>query len=434
MKGIYLKRIVGGFVILAIIFGSIFLLDFCYVLDDDWSRIMWHSFYSQEENIDHVYIGASHVYTGLDPLAMDELNGGNNFNLSTPNQSLESSYYCLREADRLNELSHVYVELGYMTSTLNSYKEETVITNTWRVTDYMKPSWNKVDAVMKMNTVDYLFDAVFPFLRYREHAADIQWIKERVAYKQGDSYKNYQYYDSGYGAYYEPKGDWSTTTVLSNLLQHIPRQPEEMVMTEDAQRYLKKIILYCRERDIGLTLFVSPVYELHVYATENYDGFYNSVKEIADEYHVPFYDFNLVKESVLDIQHKENFMNLNHMNNTGSSLFTEVFFNIVNASPEDNDGCFYGSYAEKMSETDPAVYGIYFKETTSDAYLYKIASNRTGNIEYQISFYPLEGDGYIGQDFSENALFYLPVGWSGTVVVTWRLAGTDTEEVLAVSL
>lgn len=205
-------------------------------------------------------------------------------------------------------------------------------------------------------------------------------------------------------------------------------------MTEDAQRYLKKIILYCRERDIGLTLFVSPVYELHVYATENYDGFYNSVKEIADEYHVPFYDFNLVKESVLDIQHKENFMNLNHMNNTGSSLFTEVFFNIVNASPEDNDGCFYGSYAEKMSETDPAVYGIYFKETTSDAYLYKIASNRTGNIEYQISFYPLEGDGYIGQDFSENALFYLPVGWSGTVVVTWRLAGTDTEEVLAVSL
>lgn len=434
MKGIYLKRIAGFFVILTIVFGLICLLNFCYVLEDEWSRIMWHSFYSQE-NIDHVYIGASHVYTGLDPLTLDELNGGNNFNLSTPNQSLESSYYCLREADRLHELSHVYVELGYTSSTLNSYKDETIITNTWRVTDYMKPSWNKVSAVVRMNTADYLFDAVFPFLRYREYAMDVQWIKERIAYKQGDSYKDYQYYDSGYGAYYEPKGDWSTTTVLSNLLQHMPRQPEEMAMTEDAQRYLKKIILYCREHDIELTLFVAPVYELHVYATENYDGFYNGIKEIADEYNVPLYDFNLVKESVLDIQHKENFMNLGHMNNTGSALFTEAFFNIVNASLEENADCFYTSYAEKMRETVPTVYGIYFTQMAdADTYIYKIASNRTGDMEYQIRLYPQEGDEYILQDFSTNNLFYLPVGWRGTVMITWRFTGTDAEEVLVVSL
>ena len=78
-------------------------LNYIYVMPDDWSNKLWSDFYS-DDNIDYLYLGSSHVYCGIDPYILNDVNGKNNFNLSSHSQLLNGSYYLLKEADRKNKL------------------------------------------------------------------------------------------------------------------------------------------------------------------------------------------------------------------------------------------------------------------------------------------------------------------------------------------
>lgn len=56
-------------------------LNYLYVETDEFSRKMFYSFYSEPDNIDNLFVGASHVYVDIEPAQLDALNGMNNFNL-----------------------------------------------------------------------------------------------------------------------------------------------------------------------------------------------------------------------------------------------------------------------------------------------------------------------------------------------------------------
>lgn len=81
-------------------------LDYIYVSDSAWERILWHNFYKDDGKIDNIYLGSSHVYCDINPMQLDDMNGQFNFNLSSGAQRLNGSYYLLKEADKNNSLSH----------------------------------------------------------------------------------------------------------------------------------------------------------------------------------------------------------------------------------------------------------------------------------------------------------------------------------------
>lgn len=105
-----IARIMARVLIFCVVLSG---LNYIYVDVPPWERILWHNFYESEGKIDNLYLGSSHVYYDIDPFLMDELNGQYNFNLSTSGQVMNGTYYLLREADRHNDLSHVYIELYY---------------------------------------------------------------------------------------------------------------------------------------------------------------------------------------------------------------------------------------------------------------------------------------------------------------------------------
>ena len=62
------------------------VMNYLYIDDtDEFSRYMLHEFYEEEENIDRLYLGSSHVFCGINPVILDDINGENNFNLSGSN-------------------------------------------------------------------------------------------------------------------------------------------------------------------------------------------------------------------------------------------------------------------------------------------------------------------------------------------------------------
>ena len=422
--------------ILVLLFVVFFLLgnkilNYLYWMEDDWCRVFWHNYYAQTENIDHIFLGSSHVYCGLNPEILDEKTQKNNFNMATPAQRLIESYYLLKEADRHNTIKKAYLELYYNPSTgnLGDYQNHISVLNGWKCMDHMKNSFYKLETLISINPSQYYLEAFFPYIRYREYIMDGDWIKECVEYKTSENYKEYIFND-GLGTFRD-KGYYYTNLEVQELSFIRDRKPEEMHLTEEAEKYLRKIILYCQERNISLTFFTVPVHDIQLIATENYDSYASQIKEIATEYDVPYYDFNMVREEYLPIQDRQYFMNVGHLNAKGAELYTNFFYEIVSKSPEDNRKYFYDSYQEKLEYSEAKVYGIYrfndnILEIQEGDMVKKIkkmiiASNREDELEYQVFWTPYSSkETTLLRDFSKNKEFDLPAEEYGNCTIVWR--------------
>lgn len=433
-KWLYLYRkwfnIIIGIIALIVIFcGITRILNYMYFTDNDWERILWHNFYEDNGKIENIYLGSSHVYCSINPMQLDDINGKYNFNLSSSSQSLNSSYYLLKEADKNNSLSHVYLELFYWFSI--KYNSEMDITNKksiihCRNTDYMKNSYNKLAYILSCSEPDKYIDILFPFVRYRTELDNWDYIKETIKYKTTDMYSAFEYHsdlydEKGYDEYRKQGYNYSTINFLDNQrLFCQDRIINENPIGENSEEYIRKIINYCQSRDIPITLFISPIDELQLISTENYDNYINQVREIAEECETEFYDFNLAKKEYLDIQHGECFRDVGHLNYKGSNIFTQFFSEVVSRASSENEKYFYNSYEEKLQSTDPSIYGLYYADSDK-LRTYHIAANRKEGMEYKIILNPTEGNQQIIQDFAENNEFVLSVNEHGVCTIVARM-------------
>lgn len=431
----HLKRIVE-------IAGALFIfltisnaLSYMYNNGGDWERILWHNFYEDKGKIENLYLGSSHVYFALDPTLLDDLNGQYNFNLSNGGQRLNSSYYLLREADRCNSLSHVYLELYHRISVTTNTGSDPVYDfyRCWDNTDNMKNSFNKLEYQLHLTGVDRYAEIFFPFIRYRAHLDDWDYIHQTLAGKMTADYRAYEYRqvdeDTGMVTEYRKQGYRYTTGMLRDAdLTYERAVMEDDPMGKTSEEYLRKIIDYCQQKNIPLTLFITPTPELQFLCTEHYDYYINQVRDIAEEYQIPFYDFNLAKEEYLPIKQNRYFLDIGHLNADGAGMFTPFFYEVVSGDAADNEIYFYDSYEEKLQNTAPAVYGIYYwyPETTEEMpepqKTFRIASNRDEGMEYYIILTPEGGEQYMVQYFAENKEFTVPRNEDGICTIVSRMA------------
>lgn len=203
------------------------------------------------------------------------------------------------------------------------------------------------------------------------------------------------------------------------------RPPESLALTYDAEKYLRKIIEYCQKNEIEITLFSSPIYELQVLSTENYDAYIEQIKQIAKEYQVKYYDFNVAKEENLSIQNIEMFMDPGHLNVKGARMFTEFFYTVISMPSEENKELFYNSYMEKMRNNESNVYGIYYYSAVdnNEEWFVNIASNRATGLEYKVIMTGEDGEQKVYQEFSNNKSYRIPKKWVGICTILWREQG-----------
>lgn len=223
---------------------------------------------------------------------------------------------------------------------------------------------------------------------------------------------------------YQDKGYYFTDEKLSDkplLVNYKWNMKAEGLMPDNTQRYLRKIIEFCQEREINITFFVVPMYEAQILGTLDYDGYFRQISTIASEYGVPLYDFNMCKTEYLDIMHREYFMNMGHLNKEGADLFTPFLWNVLSGDPEKNKKYFCSTYAEKISLDAPETYGVLFIADENNVRHYTVASNREEGLEYHITLRLADGQQQIIQEFSENKEFVLPGDLSGTMVIITRV-------------
>lgn len=168
---------------------------------------------------------------------------------------------------------------------------------------------------------------------------------------------------------------------------------------------------------------------MQLISTEGYDHYINEVREIAQEYGIPFYDFNLAKEQYLPIQQDRHFFDAGHLNCYGAAVYTPFFYEVVSGKEAENKEYFYASYADKLRGAAPAIYGIYYRdsEESEQTRIMWIASNQDSEMEYKVTLTPNEEEPYIVQDFDTNKEFMVSQDEHGICTITARMKESSGE-------
>lgn len=441
------KRICKICAAVSLCFFMVGALNYIYADVEPWYRILWHDYYKDEGRIDQVCLGSSHVYHDIDPSILDDADGAYHFNMASPGQCLNGSYYLLKEASKGNRLSHAYLELYYKCSAKNNFKgdidpvcDPESYNFNWQNTDYMHFSWNKLAYMRTIGGLEDCPAVLLPFSRYRSNLGNWDYVRKTIEKKKEISYKAYEYHSDskqeGINVYdeYQGQGYWYSTR---KFLEGERLFEQSLTLSENplgttSEGYIRKIISFCKKEGIQVTLFISPINDLQLVSTEDYDHYISQIREIAEEYRVDFYDFNLAKEKYLSLNDGKYFRDVGHLNNAGAALYTPFFQKVVSGKREDNEKYFYASYEEKLEKTAPAIYGLYYRyipaseDNPQPSRKYAIASNRTEGLEYRVSLKKSDEDGFIVQMSGKEKSFVLPAEQHGVCRIECRTAGGES--------
>lgn len=418
--------------------GIMNILHYIYVNDyandsSSWERAVMKEFYSQEENIDYLYIGSSHIYMDIIPAKLDEINGRNNFNLSTSAQPMMASYYLLKEALKYHSPEHVYLEMYYMIPCIyGNLDNAEVLTRHWEILYQMPPSLNKLDYKFHLANKKFGMMTFFPLRQYSEHLFDTAYIKENLEQKQTDYYRNYIHIWDARAPLFE-KGFCTTLNYMEpGTFEGNSSAIPTPVFDGNSEKYFNAIINLCRKEDISLTLFTSPMPDFRIHCMGNYDQYVTCVSELAAKNGLHYYDFNLCSPKYLDLQNDACFVDHNHLNYEGAQLFTgvlgEVLLDELEGRPIPED-MFYASYDEKMRQIDKRIFGLDIQEDTTKEpktyMIYSIDNLTETEAEFRITKI-CEGtaQSVIVQEWSTNNCVTFPETETGVFTVEARPTGS----------
>lgn len=349
------------------------VMNYLYIDDtDEFSRYMLHEFYEEEENIDRLYLGSSHVFCGINPVILDDINGENNFNLSTGMQQLNTSYYLLKEADKRHNIDKVYLDLYYGctiagTGNLHDYH---MLPYSWVVINQMKPSFNKLSYMLDLSKPEYYYMTFLAFTRYKEQLFDRNYVAGVVKGKRSETWKNYEYrhiYHVDDREYIMRNGEkgfriYNGRMEAGGFYRIDCEAPlEENPITLESLEYLDKIVKYCEKHDIELTWIGCPISNFQLVRNGKYDNYIRQVSELAGEYDIPYYDFNLCKSEYLDLSQDKYWADMGHLNTEGAEVFTRFLGDFLRSEEEGEEtynDCFYDSYEEKIRVAQKEIYGL----------------------------------------------------------------------------
>lgn len=320
-----------------------------------WERALLNEFYAQDK-IENLYLGSSHVYCDIIPTQLDAINGQSNFNLATAGQPMNASYYLLKEAyKKFPDISHVYLEMYYQIPSNDGILKENIVamTRNWEILYQMPMSVNKLQYMIDAGSKEYYAMTFFSARRFAGHIFDDEYIQTNVRAKESEGYESGMFYGN-YGALYQSKGFMHSVQSLEQFLQEEQTDEEKgsILMEPDAEKYVRRIIEFCQEKGIGITLYTSPMAEFQTLREMEYDPYVEQVSAIAREYGISYYDFNLCSTEILDLGKPSYFRDMGHLNAQGAEVFTPVFADVMmreSAGDKLPEEMFYSSYEQRRT-------------------------------------------------------------------------------------
>lgn len=363
-----------------------------YLFVDDtnsYTRITLHEMYHQQENIDVLFLGSSHCYRSFDTSVTDRLFETNTFNGGSSSQNWDGSLALLKEAQKQYQLKKVYVEMYYHMAGSN-YMERSDLTSTYLISDYMKPSFDRVRYLLNASSPDYWIHGFFPERRNWHKLFERLYISGLIKKKSSDSYKNFEYIGNPDTdeEYYAGKGFVANRRSVraEGYAKSTHSDSGAKTFSQDDIKSLKSIIDYCKKHGIELCFFSAPMPDFTLIDAGEYDSYVTYVTEFFREYDVPYYDFNLCKEEYFSYD-SSLFMDMDHLNMYGAARFSEIFSEFFTGNIKAED-LFYSSYQDKLEAAGDRLYGLVYQiEYMEDKKVVSFEAVQNGEFDAVASIY-----------------------------------------------
>ena len=265
--------------------------------------------YDSGDEYDVLLIGSSHMNGGLDPNVLWKQYGITSFNYATGGQTLDVSYYLLREALKKHHPDVVAVDTFYSAMT-SPYGESGLVSN---ALDNMKWSANKVQATFHCVPPQEWIFYFLPALKYH-----FRWSTLDP--------KDYSYFDMS--SYYYMKGYMSGTNRWGKSDASYVSTQKQAEIPQKSLQYLEKIIDLSREEGFSLIFLNFPAdyseYDAKNGWVDDCEALFNSVASYAEKKGVPFLDYcDKMDEIGLDFPNDMN--NATHLNQWGACKLSSDF-------------------------------------------------------------------------------------------------------------
>jgi hypothetical protein len=261
---------------------------------------------------DVVLMGGSHMNSGIDPNVLWHNYGITSFNYATGGQSIDLTYYILKEVLKTHKNPIVVVDAYYLARTAE-YGEKGYISN---ALDNLRFSINKLEAIQNCAPLKDRLSYLLPFLKYH-----YRWneLTERDFNYRSDE----EYYAKGFDAGTKVYGkDDSTADQTSQTVSGTVDLPKKSSI------YLNKIIDLCKKNNLKLILVNTPCdYNAESASNDwshNQAKLFNKVKEIAEKNNVPFINYN-DKLDEIHFDFKKEMYNSGHLNIWGAAKISLDF-------------------------------------------------------------------------------------------------------------
>lgn len=340
------------FMAAAVIFLLWGLVKICnYLLTDDsqsYTRLTMHELYGwadADEEVDTLFLGSSHCYRAYDPGLYEELTGKTAYNLGSSSQNYDTSYYLLREAARLYDLKTVYLDMHYKFLFMDSEDRDLVQANI--ISDYMRPSLNKLSFLLTTTEAKNYTNRFFPFRRNWQQLGDPAYVQENLAKKRTESYRNYEPVTVENDRYAGRGFVWSDARLDVDAItwwDNFGKVADDMKLdTAYPVSYIERIVTFCQKNGIRLVFVTAPSLDQYLEAIGPYDPAHAYVQELAERYGVEYMDFNLAKTEYLNLT-ADDYIDVDHLNGTGAEKLTRL---LTEADGKPIDEYFNACYDDK---------------------------------------------------------------------------------------
>ncbi len=258
-------------------------------------------FYRLEDNtVDVLMLGSSLSFINIDPAVMWNEEGIAAYSLGGAVQPLWNSYYYLKEALKTQRPSLITLEIY---GSQIEYQPD----NSWVLNNVsaIKSPLNRFNAVRCSTAREQWFPMFLGFPYYHDRYSGLA-DSDYLAYR---GQKDFEYY-LGHGTYYKTAAYEKPNAAI---------EAEAAELSEKPLEYLIKIIELCKKENIKLLLFASPTV---LYPTLK--GYYQTVRDIAEEYGVDYVDFNYLYDAI-GLDFEKDFADENHLNQYGCPKFSKYF-------------------------------------------------------------------------------------------------------------
>lgn len=258
----------------------------------------------EEDTVDVLFLGSSRIGMDISTDVLWRDYGMANYVLWGSVQPFWNSYYMLQEALKTQNPQAVILEVSAAGYEYEYQDDERQIVNTAG----MRFSLNKWEAVKasasKERWVPLFLGLPLYHGRYTDLSADdcsyFPWKKDRISHK-------------GAGRFYG---------TMDGQIKQTPDLREPAEIYEKEEIYLRRIIEECKKNHISIMLISTPVPDVR-----NEKPYDSTVSQIADEYGIPYYNFNELWE--MTGLHITDFADVSHMNVYGARKFSKCLGTIL---------------------------------------------------------------------------------------------------------